>query len=155
MRSLKSLAQPGLPIWTVIVVLYLQFAFYNAFTVFETIGKRRRAALLAVAGHKVKTRATRHPGTQSLFTDRGFCLTGTPYTQHAYGWSVTTNGFLFAGIGGGCIISLVILQVGAMLFQDRTLLLVTELLMAGGFGLLIQWPFDDYVHMRYLALLPS
>ena len=38
MRSLKTLAQPGLPIWTVIVVLYLQFAFYNAFTVFETIG---------------------------------------------------------------------------------------------------------------------
>ncbi len=37
-RSLKTLAQPGLPIWTVIVVLYLQFAFYNAFTVFETIG---------------------------------------------------------------------------------------------------------------------
>jgi hypothetical protein len=58
---------------------------------------------------------------------------------------VTTNGFLFAGIGGGCIVSLVILQVGAMLFQDRTLLLVTEVLMAGGFGLLIQWPFDEYV----------
>lgn len=113
MRSLKTLAQPGLPIWTVIVVLYLQFAFYNAFTVFETIG--------------------------------------TPYTQHAYGWSVTTNGFLFAGIGGGCIVSLVILQVGAMLFQDRTLLLVTEVLMAGGFGLLIQWPFDEYVELpRFL-----
>jgi len=112
-RSLKTLAQPGLPIWTVIVVLYLQFAFYNAFTVFETIG--------------------------------------TPYTQHAYGWSVTTNGFLFAGIGGGCIVSLVILQVGAMLFQDRTLLLVTEVLMAGGFGLLIQWPFDEYVELpRFL-----
>jgi len=112
-RSLKQLTQPGLPIWTVIVVLYLQFAFYNAFTVFETIG--------------------------------------TPYTQHAYGWSVTTNGFLFAGIGGGCIVSLVILQVGAMLFQDRTLLLVCEVFMACGFGLLIQYPFDEYVELpRFL-----
>lgn len=37
-KALKTAKDMALPIWTVIVVLYLQFAFYNAFTVFETIG---------------------------------------------------------------------------------------------------------------------
>lgn len=83
---------------------------------------------------------------------------GTPYTEKAYDWSVTTNGFLFAGIGGGCIVSLVILQLGAMFLHDRTLLLITEILMAGGFALLINYPFDDYVRSSkccsvYLALV--
>jgi hypothetical protein len=132
MRSLKQLSQPGLPIWTVIVVLYLQFAFYNAFTVFETIGTP------SFTPHPPLSQAHSFPCVAPH-------MPGTPYTQHAYGWSVTTNGFLFAGIGGGCIVSLVILQVGAMLFQDRTLLLVCEVFMACGFGLLIQYPFDEYV----------
>jgi hypothetical protein len=139
-RSLKTLAQPGLPIWTVIVVLYLQFAFYNAFTVFETIGTSPLSPLLRFHYRRGVT----CPASNLTWAPTA----GTPYTQHAYGWSVTTNGFMFAGIGGGCIVSLVILQVGAMLFQDRTLLLVTEVLMAGGFGLLIQWPFDEYVCIR-------
>lgn len=60
---------------------------------------------------------------------------------------MTTNGFLFAGIGGGCIVSLVILQLGAMFLHDRTLLLITEVLMAGGFALLINYPFDSYVRL--------
>jgi len=113
-RSLKKLSQPGLPVWTISVILYLQFAFYNAFTVFETIG--------------------------------------TPYTENAYDWSVTTNGFLFAGIGGGCIISLVFLQLGTRFLGDHILLLITEILMVSGFALLINYPFNEYVELaRFLV----
>lgn len=88
-----------------------------------------------------------------MCNDVDLMCAGTPYTQHAYGWSVTTNGFLFAGIGGGCIVSLVFLQLGTVYFQDRTLLLITELLMAAGFAMLINYPFDDYV--REMLDLPS
>lgn len=77
---------------------------------------------------------------------------GTPYTQNAYGWDVRKNGFLFAGIGGGCIVSLVILQVFAMFFSDRLLLLVCEILMTGGFAMLIEYPFSKDVELlRFLV----
>lgn len=77
---------------------------------------------------------------------------GTPYTQHAYGWKVQKNGFLFAGIGGGCIVSLVLLQVFAMFLSDRWLLLICEVLMTGGFAILIEFPFSEDVELaRFLG----
>jgi len=116
LHSLRKLADPksGLPIMGILVCLYLQFIFYTAFTVFETIG--------------------------------------TPYTQNVFGWSVTENGLLFAGIGGACILALALLQFFALFMRDRALLIGTELVMLAGFGILISYPFDSNVDLaRFLV----
>jgi len=116
LHSLRALADPksGLPITGILVCLYLQFIFYTAFTVFETIG--------------------------------------TPYTQDVFGWTVTENGFLFAGIGGACILALVLLQFFALFLRDRALLIGTELCMLAGFGVLVNYPFDANVDLaRFLV----
>jgi len=104
---------PTLPLMTIALCLLLQFVFYTAFTIFETIG--------------------------------------TPYTESAYNWTVTDNGLLFAAIGILCILALVILQIFGRLFRDRTLLVGTEIFMVAGFGILISYPFKDYVELpRFL-----
>lgn len=115
LHSLRKLTEPnsGLPITGILVCLYLQFIFYTAFTVFETIG--------------------------------------TPYTQKVFGWSVTENGFLFAGIGGACILALALLQFFALFLRDRALLIGTEICMLAGFGVLVNYPFDANVDLpRFL-----
>eukprot|EP01088_Endostelium_zonatum_P011347 TRINITY_DN2547_c0_g3_i1.p1 TRINITY_DN2547_c0_g3~~TRINITY_DN2547_c0_g3_i1.p1 ORF type:complete len:537 (-),score=95.03 TRINITY_DN2547_c0_g3_i1:119-1729(-) len=98
------------------LLLFLQFAFYCAFTVFETLG--------------------------------------TLYAQHSYGWSTVDAGYLFSAIGADCVVALVILQifVSVLRVPDMITLLISQVIMIAGFGVLVNYPFQDPVQIwRFLV----
>ncbi|PRP85230.1 hypothetical protein PROFUN_07000 [Planoprotostelium fungivorum] len=74
---------------------------------------------------------------------------GTSYTLDSYQWGTTQNSYLYMGLGGICIISIVLLQVGLYVSSDRTLLVITTLIAAGGFGAFINYPVESVPEWRF------
>jgi hypothetical protein len=62
---------------------------------------------------------------------------GTPYTTLAYNWDTLKTSMLFGGMGLLCILSLVILQVLSWYCGDRGLLIGATLVLAAGYGVMI------------------
>ncbi len=73
-----------------------------------------------------------------------FETVGSIYTGDNYGWGDKQNSILFMGLGGVCVISLVILQVFVRFFNDRLLLACCTSLSVAGFALLFV-PWEDSV----------
>jgi len=64
---------------------------------------------------------------------------GTPYTDDDFDWHILQNSIMWAIIGMVAISTLMILQVLMQFFHEHTILILSELCLVIGYGIMIKW----------------